>query len=795
MTSRKCFGDVRRVCSAGLAFVALGCGSGDGVDASGGGFPTGPSPEAPPYSFRAGEGGFEVSVSGRDFEPFWPIGVNYGHAIPGSAPGEFVATREDIASFLEAIGDLGANAVRVYTVQSPIFYEELLRYDETHPERPLFLLQGAWLPEPEADLEGVGGADYLDPLIRAWFQDELEKAVDVVHGSRSIPPGSPENPMNWGRAFGEYTADVSPYLIGWLVGREIEPLTIMSTHAKYYADHCGGGPCDTAYEGEWLSIAGATPIESFVVESMDRLTSYEADHFKETHAIAFSSWPTLDPIDHVAEPPFPKSPDDAEQLDLLKVEVAPSFSSGLFFSYHAYPYYPEFVLYEPSYQVEDDLGPNPYLGYLQDLRQTYAGRTLLVAEIGHPSSQGSAHQTLSGLDHGGLDEREQGEAIERSLRTITKAGIDGAFLFEAIDEWFKRAWVTDRLELPGARRKLWYNAMSPEQNFGLVAMRPGAEDAHHILDGKPDDFANAAVLASQSGPPLAPLDAEDPARTLRSIQVDSDAGFLHILIRVESLDPDGDGKVDWDRVDYLVGIDTLFPDAGDACLDTACALRSERRLEFLLRIDAADDVTLNVDKPYDLYGIWHMAREPWQLYHTEPNEDGLFNLVRSKTNNAFWFEGKELSPERIQKTGRFRVAPESESTNANVFYSIEDAALEIRIPWTLLNVTDPSQRLVVDDHVPGPKGAGVDLETRVTPEIALVVAALGGAGEAETTLVDTLPRATKSGASWIIPAAGTATYTWAPWDEAPPYHRYRKRSFAHIQQALPEIVPETTFHP
>ncbi len=788
---------VQVVLAAVTAQFAAGCAPGaedtrtdaSGTPASGAGEATEsglPAAKGPPYVFRAGSEGFEVLGEEGSFRPFWPMGVNYSHAIPGTSPGEFLASREQIASWIAAMADLGANAVRIYTVQSPLFYEELRRHNLEHPDRPLFLLQGAWLKEPAEDPALAADPDYLSDAIQSWFKDEIEKVVDVVHGHRDIPEGGPKNPQNYGRAFGKFEADVSPWLLGWLVGREVEPLTIQATHEKYYAEHCGGVPCTVDYAGENFSIQGATPMGAFVTAHLDHLARYEEEHYGAQHTIGFSNWPTLDPLEHPVDPGWPESSEDMEQLDLLEIEVHPRFERGLFFSYHAYPYYPEFILHQPDYQVDDDKGPNSYLGYLKDLRAHYAGHTLLIAEIGHPSSQGSAHYAKSGLTHGGLNEVEQGEAVARSLRTIEKADLDGAFLFELVDEWFKRAWVVDRVELPAERRRLWYNAMSPEQNFGLLAMRPGWPEDHHTLDGKGDDF-QVEPQATQEGPPLAPLDAFDGLRTLRALTVESDEGFLHLLLKVADASSGGKKKLDWSRVDYLFALDTFAPDRGDGCLDPACTLGVERRAEFLLRVDSEKEVTLLVDRPYDMFGVWHRQREPWQLYHTEKNDDGLFNVVRTITNAPFWYEGELISDQIVQQTGVFRAGPESEESSSNMWYSAEEGTIEVRIPWNLLNVTDPSSRRVIEDYSVGPKKD--DLTTAVTPEIAVVVAALGGTGEKESAVVDTLPRAQKQGAGWVIPASGAARYTPPTWEGEPAYHEYRKRSFTILQDALPEIAP------
>lgn len=743
-------------------------------------------PDLGPYRFRAGSDGFLVSIDGAKFRPFWPMGVNYGHALPGTSAGEFAAMREQIAEFIKSAADLGVNSIRVYTVQSPLFYEELRRHNVEHPDKPLFLLQGAWLSEPTEDPDLAENGSYLSPWVEERFSDEIQKAVDVVYGNRDIPPGGADSPLNDGRAFGKYAADVSPWLLGWLIGREMDPLTMMSTHELYYAEHCGGTACSTEFTGEVFSIQNATPSEAFVTRYLDLTSRYEAHHYGKTHPIAFSNWPTLDPIDHLVEDGF----DDMEQLDLRKIEVGQQFEAGLFFSYHAYPYYPEFMVHEPSFQIQDEEGPNSYLGYLQKLRSEYAGRTLLIAEIGLPSSQGSAHFAASGLTHGGLDENEQGHGTLRALKSVTQAKLNGAFTFELIDEWWKRAWVVERVELPASRRQLWYNAMSPEQNFGLVGVRPGTPEKHHEIDGQGTDFPTVPIF-EQNAQPSEPLDGDDAMRSLRALSMDSDEGFLHLLLRVESLDPDGNGQVDWDKVDYLLGLDTIDPNRGDGCLDPACTVQTERRIEFLLRIDNENEVSLSVDQPYDLVGVWHGFREPWQLYHTATNDDGMFNLMRTVTNDAFWFGGKELAPILYQEVGKFRTGAEGTTTNTNFWYSISEGTLEVRIPWTLLNVTDPSGRMVVDDYVPGKKDSTTELQIQQTPEISIVVAALGGAGENEQAVVDTLPRVEKQGQTWTIPAAFAPKYTWATWDAVPNFRMYRKQSFGVIQGALGDIVPKS----
>src|SRR5262245_57362716 len=79
---------------------------------------------------------------------FW-AGVNLGVTVPGHSPGELPATRRDYDRWLKGIGALDARVVRVYTILKPVFYDALAAYNRRHTARPLYFIQGVWIPEEE----------------------------------------------------------------------------------------------------------------------------------------------------------------------------------------------------------------------------------------------------------------------------------------------------------------------------------------------------------------------------------------------------------------------------------------------------------------------------------------------------------------------------------------------------------------------------------------------------------------------------------------------------------------------
>ena len=156
---------------------------------------------------RADASGFTLRTTGGPVT-FLP-GVNLGSSTPGHLPGELPATAADYREWFTAMGWLGIRVVRVYTIHPPAFYTELVRYNELHPDRPLYLAQGVYLP----DESYVDSKDLYDPAVTAAFTLELRDAVAATRGRLRRDPAP-------GRAHGAWAADASPWVVAWIAGVE-----------------------------------------------------------------------------------------------------------------------------------------------------------------------------------------------------------------------------------------------------------------------------------------------------------------------------------------------------------------------------------------------------------------------------------------------------------------------------------------------------------------------------------------------------------------------------------------------
>jgi len=316
------------------------------------------------YLTKAGTNYLQIYNETKDmYENMFINAVNIGVALPGKQPGETNIPKDYYDRWFQLLGDNGINVVRIYTLHRPQFYQSLQEYNLENPDNPMYVLHGIWLNyEGEESLE----------THNEQFEQEIEENVQAIHGDINID-------QRFGKAYGKYEYNVSPWIMGWIIGREVEPAELEATDGGKNAEE------DVelvSYEGEYFAIADVPKSTKWIVEKIDYLARYEMENYNNERPISFSSWPTLDPLHHPSE----VTQEDVAELQLYKIKTVNS-NARYFASYHAYPYYPEFIDEDEKYDVEDE---NPYFEYLADLRDKYENIPLFIAEYGVPSSWGNA---------------------------------------------------------------------------------------------------------------------------------------------------------------------------------------------------------------------------------------------------------------------------------------------------------------------------------------------------------------------------------------------------------------------
>lgn len=678
---------------------------------------------------------FEI-LQGGVWRPFYVKGVNIGAARPGRFAAEFPVDDSTYTSWLSRIAAAHANAVRLYTIFPPAFYRALRRWNDGHPTEPLWLIHGVWAELPPAD-------DYDDGAWKTEFHDEMRRVVDLLHGHALIPARP-------GHASGRYTVDVSDHVLAFIIGREWEPYSI-----RQYNAHRAGR---TRYAGRFLAVDAGTPADVWMAEQCDYLLTYEWDTYHAQHPIAYTNWPTLDPLHHPTEPTLEEEAalrdrlglpplkgvheydNDDQSLDAMLVRTTAADVAGYFASYHTYPYYPDFLDYDSTYgTAHDSAGPSHYLGYLEDLKRHHAGRPVLIAEYGVPSSRGLAHLQPEGMHHGGHDERAMADIDVRLTKDIRQAGLAGGILFAWIDEWFKHNWVVIDLEVPADHTRLWHNAMDAEQHYGLLGQYAGKA-------GRPEPGGDPA--------PWRALHRLEGSDTLM-LRVGSDEAYLYLAL--DAAPPLGP-----DTVRYAVGLDTFRADRGEFRLPGVPGIGVG--VEFYLDLGDSTNGQLFVARTYNPYLQPRAGMDPTGL-------DPFYNVLctADARSDAGQFDSMFVTTNRFRVTrtgtripatgvnrGRLRYGRGSVSSLADWFIDRtgDRRLVEVRLPWGLLNVTDPSTRTVLTAV-----RARENVTTAATDGFRFVVAALARPDNHVAA---------------FIPAS--TTYVWPTWEE-PQWHERLKPAY------------------
>ena len=80
------------------------------------------NPGDTPTTFVRTEGDQLMMYNGKDYEPFEVKGVNLGSGKPGEWSTDFAIDKETYMRWFKYIQEMGANTIRVYTVQQDVFY-------------------------------------------------------------------------------------------------------------------------------------------------------------------------------------------------------------------------------------------------------------------------------------------------------------------------------------------------------------------------------------------------------------------------------------------------------------------------------------------------------------------------------------------------------------------------------------------------------------------------------------------------------------------------------------------------
>jgi len=708
--------------------------------------------------FRVGKHYLEELRDGK-WCRFFVKGINMGLGIPGYFPGEYPIHKGTYLKWFRQISGLGINSLRVYTVHPPSFYEAIAQFNQSGEK--LYLFQGTWLELPE-------DYDFLAKKYMDYVRRIITEAVDVIYGAADLP----ERP---GYAHGRYECDVSRYTAAFIIGREWETCAVKAFNTR--------SPGLTHnYHGNFLRVSGGTAFEAWITQLCDFHQEYEYKKYAYSHPVSVVDWPTLDPLSHPSESNIEdellrqgirvaknvcNENEDMESLDTAKIRS--DRGNGFFATYHVYPYYPDFMNYD--YVSE----PYAYTAYLRALKGHHGDQPVLIAEFGIPSSREITHWQKDGLHHGGHDEKAQGEGNGRLMQSIYRTGMAGGMLFGWFDEWFKRNWLFLPYELPADRKPFWYNLQDAEENYGLLAAYPGYPGKLVTLSGKREEWSAASTLYEKkdTSPAYRFNDGFDDRRALKRLLVQHDEGFLYLLLETE-------GPVDMKKAGYIIALDTCCSREGEFLLPLGTNRKSPVGLKFAIHISGETESRILVCKGYDKYLNQYGGKICPGL-----SDKGEWVVMQNRTNSRrISKDGARFFPSRVHTMSGLKFGSLDEKNprfDSLADFHVSGNIVEIRLPWGLLNFTDPSSGIVLWQEG-GEKTRKTDgvrfMVVSFKPEDGCLRARETGRGE---NCTDTLPVE--------FTAENVAKYSWEEWN-VPIYHTYLKQGYRLFRNTLAGMPDE-----
>lgn len=637
-------------------------------------------PDAPVTTFVKADQERIYLNTGSGYEAFEIKGVNMGSGEPGQWSTDFAIDKDTYLRWFRQIQQMGANTLRIYTVQNDTFYNAFYEYNKDN-DNPLWLIHGVWVN----DYIQNSHRDAYDEAFYDTFLADCKTVVDVLHGNRKISLGRMASAGS-----GTYKHNVSQWVIGYILGVEWEDVTVVYTDEKY-----GDNENYNHYSGKYMYTSPeATPFEAMLARVGDKMIQYESERYKQQRLVAFSNWPTTDPFDYPEQ--ITRYFMKCAKVDAEHIKTTERFLSGQFASYHVYPYYPDYLNYVENWSslgitdltgfTTDDGALNTYKAYLS-LLTAHHTMPVVISEFGVSTGRGMAQKDFNtGRNQGNMSESQQGQALIDCYYDIRDTGCAGCCVFTWQDEWFKRTWNT-MYAVNLKRTPYWSDYQTNEQYFGLLSFDPGQERSVCYVDGDVSEWTREDVVWDRGD---------------GRVSVKYDEKFLYFLVYKQDLR--------FGEETLYLPIDTTPKSGSSDCENYG--LRFDRAADFVIVLDGEDNSRLQVQERYEaLRSTYAQNVYDFDNYvqGNVPDADSpLFVNIDMilQTATPLLYNDNTATAE-VFETGKLTCGnanPESGDFDSLADFICAGDYIELKLPWQLLNFADPSRMTIHDDYYDGNYG-------------------------------------------------------------------------------------------
>ena len=555
------------------------------------------------------------------YENFIIKGVDLPSSTAAERSTDFAIEEDTYLDWFRLIQEMGANTIRVYTIYNDTFYNAFYKYNLDNPE-PLYLLQGIQVTDyANNSKEDAYSKDFYYSL-----KQDAKTAVDIVHGKKIIT-------TNKVKGSGIYRKDISPWVLGYIVGSDWNTDTIAYTN---HNDH----PLE--FHGKYFyTTSDSSQFEVLLANVMDSLISYEEDKYHTQSLITFSSSHDTDPFDADTNPI--STQDKYVFIDPNHIRSTQNLKSGYFASYQLSGMHANTRLY-------------------LNLLVNHHEMPVVIFDFAPSTSRGT--DTIAGA----TNEVQQGQQIIATYQDILESGCNGGFIGSWQDSWSVLTWNTS-FALDSKQTYLWNDIQSTHTGYGILGFRSNENE----INGSMKDWPKSASTHSYEGKPFSTFC--DETGLFLFIDQKNLPKEKEVLLAFD-VTPKSGSKTYEEQTSFNYAVDfilKLTPEKGEYLVHSRYNPTRENYLEQITGQNPFINPPELDDPEFELYSV--ICQELAETDDTTGPGPARFQTYSS---------------------GIFTVGSSLENSLSDSCYSQE--GLEIRIPWQLLNFSNPVAFEVHDDY-------------------------------------------------------------------------------------------------
>ena len=581
-------------------------------------------------------------------------GVELSSFTPGYGRYKTNVEKELVMEWLGEIAELNVNVIKIPYVQSPSFYSAIYDYNE-NALNPIYTIHEVMLDEREV----LRNYDIYNKKIKNNFKRDIKNTINVIHGEAIL--------FNSKRSHsGIYLKDISKYNIGYILGTNTNPETVTLSDLRHSDKN--------SYDGKYLKLEKGSPFEAFVAESIDYATNYELKKYKQLSLMSYLTDVEIDPLTYKHE---------SNQSSYAKVNIENIESkqlNNLFVAYRFHPNSVDFLEHEYDNLIEDDIEKDQtdFYRHLKRVKAFYE-KPVLISDTGISSSRGiSKVDTRDGFNRGGFSEVEQGKNLVKLLDAIEEADLAGVLVRSWQDDWTSLTSLSNVIDyLDDSASSYWFDTQSSDESFGLISFEEDEGKENIVIDGEFEDWAEEDYI----------IDDEI------SLKVRLDASYLYMYLE----------KEDWSLNDEKIylGLDITPKSGSDYWEKEEASFNTP--VDFIVHLNGYNESRMVVNERYNIFNyLYKYYSNTIDKQNDIPERDSSdFSAIYLLNRKKFYFSDRnEIIKPIYYETGKLTYGskkPGSKQYNSLADFNKEKDQLEMRIPWTLLNIKNPIEFTAYDD--------------------------------------------------------------------------------------------------